>query len=112
MQTSRATTRGMIPGPAWAWAILVPDGTRLFATLDTPLSMRNSRNGEPFTMTVHSPAEYQGARIDGVITRVNAYRNSGNVMDMRVDFRTIELRGRSMRLTPISTGCVWRTEPS
>jgi hypothetical protein len=75
--------------------IVVPDGTRLYATLDTPLSMRTSQHGQPFTMTVHSPSEFQGARIDGVISRVNAYRESGNATDMRFDFQAIEMRGRS-----------------
>ncbi len=76
-------------------AIVVPDGTRLLATLDTPVSMRSSRNGEPFTMTVRSPGEFQGARIDGVVARINAYRDGENGQDMRMDFRTIEFRGRS-----------------
>jgi hypothetical protein len=76
-----------------AGILFVPDGTRILATLDTPLSMRRSRDGEPFTMTVRSPAEFQGARIDGVISRVNADRETGNGLDMRVDFRTIQLRG-------------------
>jgi hypothetical protein len=73
----------------------VPHGTRLLATLDTPLSMRTSRTGEPFTMTVRSPEEFRGARIDGFITRIDARRASGDGADMRMDFRTIELRGRS-----------------
>ena len=81
--------------------ILVPDGTRLLATLDTPLSMRTSRSGDPFTMTVHSPSEFQGARIDGVISRVDASRENGNGQDLRVDFRTIELRGRSFEFAAL-----------
>jgi hypothetical protein len=85
-------------GPRYAPAdglLAVPDGTRLLATLDTPLSMRTSRSGEPFTMTVRTPGEFQGARIDGVVSRVNAYRDSGASMDLRVDFQTIEFGGRS-----------------
>jgi hypothetical protein len=75
--------------------MMVPDGIRLAATLDTPMSMRNSRNGEPFTLTVRSPGEFQGARIDGVISRVNGYRQDRNNQDLRVDFQTIQMRGRS-----------------
>ena len=71
----------------------VPDGTRLLATLDTDLSMRNSRNGEPFTMTVRSPVEFQGARIDGIVSRIGSTRGKG--MDMRIDFQRIEMRGQS-----------------
>ena len=83
-------------GRSWSGsAVVVPDGTRLQTTLDTPVSMRTSRNDEPFTMTVHRPAEFRGARIDGVISRVSAYRDAETGRDMRFDFRTIELRGRS-----------------
>jgi hypothetical protein len=81
----------------------VPDGTRLVATLDTPLSMRTSRSGEPFTMTVRTPGEFQGARIDGIVSRVNAYRDTGSNLDMRVDFQTIELRGRAFEFGALLT---------
>jgi hypothetical protein len=74
---------------------IVPDGTRLLATLDTPLSMRSSRHGENFTMTVRSPEEFQGARIDGVLSRGNGSQNDGRDLDMRFDFQTLRLRGRS-----------------
>jgi len=83
-------------GRSWfGGTVIVPDGTRLLATLDTPVSMRTSKNDQPFTMTVRSPAEFQGARIDGVISRVTADRDAENGRDLRLDFRTIELDGRS-----------------
>jgi hypothetical protein len=75
--------------------VIVPDGTRLLATLDTPVSMRTSQNDQPFTMTVRSPAEFQGARIDGVISRLTADRDAENGRGLRLDFRTIALGGRS-----------------
>jgi hypothetical protein len=75
-----------------AGAAVVPNGTRLVAVLDTPLSMRTSRTGQAFAMTVRSPAEFRDARIDGVVSRSMA---SGDDGDMRVDFRTIQWRGRS-----------------
>jgi len=61
---------GYPPAPAYAppaGDFVVPDGTRLIATLDTPLSTRTSRSGERFTMTVRGPAQFEGARIDGVV---------------------------------------------
>ena len=67
----------------------VPDGTRIVAVLDTSLSTRTSRSGERFSMTVRSPEEYQGARIDGVIARITPYGQGRNA-DMRIDFDTIE----------------------
>ena len=69
----------------------VPDGMRMVAVLDTSLSTRTSRSGERFSMTVRSPEEYQGARIDGVIARVTPYGQGRNA-DMQVDFDTIRLR--------------------
>jgi hypothetical protein len=69
----------------------MPEGTRMLATLDTPLRTRTSRSGDRFTMTVRSPYEFEGARIDGVVSRVNGDRQR-NEADMRVDFESIRMR--------------------
>jgi hypothetical protein len=74
---------------------LVPQGSHLIASLDTPLSMRNSRHGEPFVMTVRGPWSFQGARITGVISRLNQGRDGRNNGDIGVDFQSIEYRGRT-----------------
>jgi hypothetical protein len=74
-------------------AFAVSDGTRLIATLDTPLSTRTSRSGERFTMTVRSPSQFDGARIDGVVSRVNPYQQANDRADMVVNFETIHFRG-------------------
>jgi len=76
-----------------AW--VVPDGTRLVATLDGPINMRTQRNGDPFSMTVRGPVEFQGARITGIMSRVNASRQTNSGPDLRLDFQTIQLRNRS-----------------
>ena len=78
---------------ASAGPFAVPDGTRLIATLDTPLSTRTSRGGDRFTMTVRSPSQFEGARIDGVVSRVNPYQQARNRADMIVNFETIRFRG-------------------
>jgi hypothetical protein len=91
-----ASGSGNPPAPAYAppaGDFVVPDGTRLIATLDTPLSTRTSRSGERFTMTVRGPAQFEGARIDGVVSRVNPYRQGSNTADMMVNFETIQLPG-------------------
>lgn len=72
-------------------AFIVPDGTRIMAILDTPISTRTSRDGERFTMTVQGPGEYRDARIDGIIQRITPYGGGRNA-EMRVDFDTIRLR--------------------
>jgi hypothetical protein len=95
----------------------VADGMHLVATLNTPLSMRSSRNRERFTMTVRSPAALQGARIEGVISRVDANRQTGDGTDMRVDFQTIQLGGRLSEFDAIlntirlSDGSLLRLDP-
>lgn len=73
---------------------IVPEGTRLSAVLDSPISARTSRDGERFTMTVTGPGEYRDARIDGIIERVT--NGNGRNQEMRVNFDRIRLRdGRS-----------------
>jgi uncharacterized protein YcfJ len=46
-------------------------------------------------MTVRSPGEYEGARIDGVLAQVNT-RGQGHEADLRVDFDSIHLRTGQM----------------
>jgi ElaB/YqjD/DUF883 family membrane-anchored ribosome-binding protein len=72
-------------------AFVVPEGTRINAILDSPISTRSSRDGERFTMTVQGPGEYRDARIDGTIQRISPYGGGRNA-EMRVDFDTIRLR--------------------
>jgi hypothetical protein len=84
------------PEPAYARRheprlFTLPEGTRIFAVLDTQLSTRSSRSGERFSMTVRGPDEYQDARIEGVIARITPY-GQGRDADMQIDFDTIRLR--------------------
>lgn len=72
-------------------AFLVPDNTRIFATLDSPIDTRTARAGDRFTMTVQGPNEYRDARIDGVIRSANV-TTSDKPADLIVDFDTIRLR--------------------
>lgn len=73
---------------------IVANDTRLIATLDTPLSTRNFRDGDRFSMTVTSPGQYQGAVIEG---RVNGSKSgvvSGRA-NLSMDFESIRLRNGS-----------------
>ena len=69
----------------------LPEGTRMFAVLDTPLGTRTSHGGERFSMTVQAPTEYRDARIEGVVGRITPY-GQGHDADMQIDFDTIRLR--------------------
>ncbi len=93
--TGRGYGRGNNGRPEYPPATVVPDGMRLTASLETPLSMRTSQHGEPFTMIVLDPMEFKGARITGVISRMNVDRGGGRTTDLGVDFQSIEWRGRS-----------------
>ena len=53
-------------------------------------------------MTVRSPREFEGARLDGVVSQVDRYSSSGNAVDMRVNFESIRLRdGRTSPFSAI-----------
>jgi hypothetical protein len=82
------------PGPEPGGAdFYVPDGTAIIATLDRPISTRDAREGDTFTMTVDRPAQFAGAQLDGAVTRVNDLRRSGRQADLVLSFRDIRPRG-------------------
>ena len=94
------------PGREPGQPFVVPDGTRLVAVLDTPLSTRTSRSGERFSMTVLSPEEYR-APGSTVSSRGSRHTAQGRNADMQVDFDTIRVCRRPDRLTSTrsSTPC-------
>jgi hypothetical protein len=71
--------------------LVVPEGTRMNAVLDTAIDTRTARPGDRFTMTVQGPNEYRDARIEGVIRSAGAWSDE-RPADLRVDFDTIRLR--------------------
>jgi hypothetical protein len=74
---------------------VVPDGQVLTARLETDLSTRTVQTGDRFTMTVTSPAQFQGAVIEG---HVASSSRSGRVTgrsDMSLNFDSIRYNGRS-----------------
>jgi len=70
----------------------VPDGTEIVATLDNRLSTREARAEDPFTLTVASPAQFQGARIDGRLLGVDRSGRVAGRSDITFDFNTIRYR--------------------
>ncbi len=70
----------------------VADGTLLVATLNDNLTTKDSRENDRFTMTVTSPAQYEGAIIEGYITGI---ARSGRVTGrsaLTFNFERIRLR--------------------
>ena len=71
---------------------VVPNGTRLVATLDEALSTETAREGDRVTMTIQSPSQYEGAVIEGVVSRVNASGRISGRADMTLGFQSIRVR--------------------
>jgi hypothetical protein len=70
----------------------VPDGTPLVGTLDSPLSTRDARAEDRFTITVHSPSQYEGAVLEGTVSTVNASGRIRGRAEMALAFERIRLR--------------------
>ena len=79
-------------GAATASADYVPDGTEIVATLDTRLNTRDAQAEDPFTMTVISPGQFQGARIDGRLLGVDRAGRVTGRADLTFDFDRIRFR--------------------
>ena len=83
----------------------VPDGTRLVGTLDTALSTRDAHAEDRFTITTHSPSQYEGAVIEGTISNVNASGRISGRADMALNFDRIRMRnGRTYPFTGVIDG--------
>jgi hypothetical protein len=74
---------------------VVPDGQMLTATLNTDLSSKTVNVGDRFTMTVNSPAQFQGATIEGHVASVNRSGRITGRSDMSLNFDSISLNNRT-----------------
>ncbi len=75
---------------------LVPNGTRLVATLNDALSAENAREGDRFTLTIESSSQYEDAVIAGLVTGVNVSGRFSGGSNLALAFQTIRLaNGRS-----------------
>jgi hypothetical protein len=80
----------------------VPDGTRLVATLDNALSTRDAHAEDRFTITTHSPSQYEGAVIEGTVSSVNASGRLSGRADMALNFESIRMRnGRTYQFAGV-----------
>jgi hypothetical protein len=68
---------------------VVPAGTVLIGRLNMALGSRTSHQGDRFTMTVNGPGQYQGAVLDGVVSRVGT---GGGRNELVFDFDRIRFR--------------------
>lgn len=81
------------------YALTIPEGTQFVATLNSNLSTAESQEGDPFTMTVRSPGQYEGATIEGNVSRVDRSGPFSGRAQLTLDFWQIRLRdGRTAGL--------------
>jgi hypothetical protein len=77
-------------------AFLVPDGTRFVAVLDNALSAASAHGNDFYTMTARTPAQYEGAVLEGFVWNVNESGQRDGRVAMTLTLRSIRLRdGRS-----------------
>src|SRR6185295_20352696 len=50
---------------------IVRDGETLVAMLNNDLTTKLSQQGDPFTMTVRDPSQFEGAVIEGTVGRID-----------------------------------------
>ena len=77
-------------------SFIVRDGEEVIATLDQPLSTRDVRQGDRFTLTVRQPSNLAGAQLEGHVTNIERSGRLTGRSQMTLDFDTIRMPdGRS-----------------
>ena len=80
----------------------VPDGTLLETRLEQNLATDQTREGDRFTLTVISPAQYAGATIDGYVTQVDRSGRLTGRSEMALALESIKMRnGQTYRFEGI-----------
>lgn len=73
------------------------DGDELVATLNNTLSTRQAREGERFSLLVRSPSNYEGAVIEGYLTRVDRGGRVSGRSELSFNFERIRMRNGATR---------------
>jgi hypothetical protein len=73
----------------------VQDGVELVAVLNNGLTTRQSREGERFSMAVRSPSTYDGAVIEGYVSRVDRSTRVSGREELSLSFERIRMRNGS-----------------
>jgi hypothetical protein len=76
----------------------VPNSTNLTAILNNDISTNRSNEGDRFSFTVNSPSQYDGAIVEGRISKLERSGKISGRAEMTLDFEQITLRnGKSYR---------------
>ncbi len=87
---SVSTSGGNVSGP-----IILPHGTMLMIELESSLSTEATQRNDRFQARVVEPAEYQGAIIDGRVSRVKRPGKVKGVAEMQLTFEQIRMDNRT-----------------
>jgi hypothetical protein len=91
------------------YALVVPAGTELVAVLDNHLNTAWLHENDGFTMTVRGPSQFEGATIEGYVSRVERAGPFSGRSGMTLEFTRIRLRDG--REAPFS-GAIENVRPS
>jgi hypothetical protein len=79
--------------------MVIGDNTQFVAVLNNNLTSRETRTGDPFTMTVREPRAFAGATIEGYVSRVSRGGRISGRSEMDLTFERITLRdGRVLQI--------------
>jgi hypothetical protein len=84
--SSSSSSRSTISGP-----VLIPSGVLLTIEMESSLSTDSTQRGDRFQARVMEPGEYQGAIIDGRVTRVKRPGKVKGVAELQLAFDQIRL---------------------
>ncbi len=73
----------------------IPNGTVLMAVLNQDLTTRQTQEGDRFTMTVRSPRQYNGAIIEGIVTKADRSGRITGRSELSLDFQQLRMNGRT-----------------
>lgn len=81
---------------------IIPNNTRLTAVTRSTISTKVSQNGDRFQMEITSPSEYNGAIIEGRITKTERSGRVSGRANVALEFDTVKLRnGRTYKFAGI-----------
>ena len=75
-----------------SYVLAIPAGTQFVTTLNEDLSTDHSRENDRFTLTVRSPAQYEGAIIEGYVSQIERAGPFSGRSEIKLDFSQIRLR--------------------
>lgn len=91
--------------PTTSGDFIIANGETLIAELNDDLSTKTAREGQTFTATVRQPTQYEGATIEGRVTRLQRGGRITGRSELSLTFDNIRMRdGRTYRFAGILEG--------